>query len=78
MVDSLSIQFHEMYERGAKDGTLNTDIPEKEMFSSSFHIMLAAVTRYAVGLVYVYENADPEGELVRLEKMLLREFTREK
>lgn len=78
MIDSLSIQFHELYERGAKDGTLNTDIPEKEMFSSSFHIMLAAVTRYAVGLVYVYENADPDKELVRLENMLLREFTREK
>ena len=75
IVDKLGGQFHEMYERGMKDGTLNTEIPEQEMFSTTFHIMLAAVTRYAVGLVYVYENADPEKELVRLEKMLLREFT---
>ena len=77
MVDSLSREFHELYVRGARDGTLNTEISEEEMFSSSFHIMLAAVTRYAVGLMYVSEKTDPERELERLEKMMLQEFTRE-
>ena len=49
------------------------------MFSSIFHIMLAAVTRYAVGLVVVYENSSqPESELVMLEEMMLSRFTREK
>lgn len=78
MVDLLGNMFHELYERGARDGTLNTDVSEEEMFSSTFHIMLAAVTRYAVGLVYVFENTDPEKELVRLKNMMLREFTRER
>jgi len=47
-------------------------------FSSSFHIMLAAVTRYAVGLVYILEQgSDPETELEMLENMLLKEYTKQ-
>ena len=79
MVDALGVRFHELYERGMKDGTLRDDIPEATMFSSSFHIMLAAVTRYAAGLVVVLEDgSDPESELVMLEELLLKRFTREK
>ncbi|MBE5808493.1 MAG: TetR/AcrR family transcriptional regulator [Clostridiales bacterium] len=78
VVDGLGEAFHEVYERGVRDGTLNTDISETTMFSSSFHIMLAAVTRYAVGLVYILEQgSDPETELVMLEKLLLKEYTRQ-
>lgn len=75
MVNKLGEQFHELYERGTKDGTLNTDIPEQTMFSSTFHIMLAAVTRYAAGLAVVNEN-DPESELVMLGDLLLSRFTK--
>jgi hypothetical protein len=78
VVNELKKAFHEMYERGKQDGTLNTEISEEEMFSSSFHIMLAAVTRYAIGLIYISEKTNPEKEVERLEKMILREFTREK
>ena len=77
MVNELGKEFHELYERGRRDGTLNMDVSEEELFSSTFHIMLAACTRYAVGLVYVSDKADPEKELIRLEKMMLREFTAE-
>ena len=75
MVNKLGEQFHELYERGTKDGTLNTDIPEQKMFSSTFHIMLAAVTRYAAGLAVVNES-DPESELVMLGELLLSRFTK--
>ena len=76
MVDRLGAQFHALYERGMNDGTLRSDIPEADMFSSAFHIMLAAATRYAMGLVVVYEDAvDPYGELVMLEELLLSRFT---
>ena len=79
MTDGLGELFHQLYERGKADGTLNTDYSEHAMFSSIFHIMLAAVTRYAVGLVVVYENSSqPESELVMLAEMLLARFTREK
>lgn len=78
VVNELKKAFHEMYERGKQDGTLNTEISEEEMFSSSFHIMLAAVTRYAIGLIYISEKTNQEKEVERLEKMILREFTREK
>ena len=76
MVEMLDVSFHELYERGMKDGTLNKQNPEKTMFSSTFHIMLAAVTRYAVGLVFVYQDAaEPEMELRMLANMMYREFT---
>ena len=77
VVDVLSLQFHGLYESGRQDGTLNSDIPEQTMFSSIFHIMLAAVTRYAVGLAIVNES-DPESELVMLCEMLLSRFTLKK
>ena len=73
----LAGQFHGLYECGRQDGTLNTDIPEQTMFSSIFHIMLAAVTRYATGLAIVNES-DPEKELVMLAEMMLAGFTRNK
>ena len=78
IVDILSERFHDLYERGKRDGTLRMDISATSLFSSTFHIMLAVVTRYAVGLVYVPEEiTEPESELVMLEKLLLSRFTHE-
>lgn len=78
MVGILHERFHRLCERGRRDGTLRDDISETSMFSSSFHIMLAVITRYAVGLVYVPEkDTDPESELVMLEELLLSRFTHE-
>ena len=75
VVNDVEAGFRVLYEIGRKDGTIRTDITETAMFSSTFHIMLAAVTRYAIGLLYVpEEEADPEGELILLENALLREF----
>lgn len=76
VVNDLGVSFHDLYERGKQDQTLNLEIPEETMFSSTFHIMLAAVTRYAVGLVYVSEKTNPESELLMLEQLLLSRFTR--
>ena len=74
VVDDLKKAFHELYESGQKDGTLRADLIETVMFFSSFHIMLAAVTRYAMGLVYLTEDVDPERELVLLKEALLRMY----
>lgn len=74
VVDTLKKAFHELYLTGMKDGTLRTDLPESVMFSSSFHIMLAAVTRYAMGLVYLEADVDPERELVLLEEALFKVY----
>ena len=74
MIGELSIGFHGVYELGKKDGTLRTDIPEQEMFSTSLHLMLAAATRYAVGLVYQGGN-DPITELQTLKDMLMQRYT---
>ena len=68
--------FHLMYEKGKADGTLRTDVPEAVMLSTTVHLMLAAVTRYAVGLVYQpKEGFDDERELETLKRMLYREYT---
>ncbi|MBO4914559.1 MAG: TetR/AcrR family transcriptional regulator [Oscillospiraceae bacterium] len=74
IIDELSDRFHLLYAKGEKDGTLRTDEPEGKMFSATLHLMLAAVTRYAVGLVY-RENTDPEEELALLRDMLLERYT---
>lgn len=75
LVDNVARRFHECYEKGMADHTLRADCPEREMFSRTLRLMLAAVTRYAVGLVYD-TGADPEAELVFLKELLLREYTR--
>ena len=77
MVDTLGRQFHELYERGMRDGTLNADISEHTMFSSVFHVMLAAVTRYAAGLAVV-NDSNPESELIMLSDLLWEKFTSQK
>lgn len=74
IIEGLSTSFHKLYQRGLIDKTIRTDISEEIMFSSTFHIMLAAVIRYAVGLVY--PGIDYYSELLLLENALLHEFTR--
>ena len=77
MMKNLMERFHRLYERGSRDGTLNTEISEKTMFSSSFHIMIAAVTRYAVGLTYIPDGeSDPENELIMLEELMVNKFVK--
>ena len=74
MIEKLRRNFHMVYERAEQDHTIRTDESEEEMFSTTLHLMLAAVTRYAVGLVYIPESGlDAEKELEKLkEAMLLR------
>ncbi|MCR5211606.1 MAG: TetR/AcrR family transcriptional regulator [Lachnospiraceae bacterium] len=75
MITELKHEFHNMYEKAKKDGTIRTDIPEKEMFSTTLHLMLAVITRYAVGLVYRPENAfDDIRELQFQKKAILSKY----
>ena len=74
MIGFLEVRVHAMYRKALQDHTLRTDIPWNGMFSATMHLMLAAVTRYAVGLVYD-GGIDPEKELMLQRNMLIREFT---
>ena len=69
----LANRFHTTYLTALKDGTVRTELPEEEMFSTILHLMLAVTTRYAVGLVCV-EGTVFEKELILQRNMLLREF----
>ena len=76
VIAELESRFRQVYELGKQDGTLRTDIPEQKIFSTTLHLMLAAVTRYAVGLVY-RSGVDPEEELTELKDMLIQKYTRQ-
>ena len=72
MIQQLKKQFHEMYLKAEKDHTLRTDEPEEEMFCTTLHLMLAAVTRYAIGLVYIPgDGYDVVKELEKLKKAFI-------
>ncbi len=74
MIRSLEARFGQIYRRGLEDGTLRTEESEKKMFSATMHLMLAAITRYAVGLVYT-EETDAEEELRLLKNLLIGQYT---
>lgn len=75
-IETFAGMFHELYEKGKKDGTLKTELPEEKMFAATSHIMMAVAVRYAQGLVYSAENeADRTEEYLLLKRMILREFT---
>ena len=73
LIRSMAERFGWIYRRAREDGTLRTDLPEKKMFSVTMHLMLAVVTRYAVGLVY-REETDAEEELRMQKRMLTERF----
>ena len=77
MVDKLAIRFHRIYVKGENDKTLCTEMSEKAMFLSIVHLMLAAVTRYAIGLVYE-KDSESYNELILLKNMIMREFSQKK
>ena len=74
VITQLKERFHDVYELAKQDGTLNTDIPEQKIVSTTLHLMLAAITRYAVGLVYLSDDSTPEEELTELKKMLTHRY----
>lgn len=75
IIEGLRTSFHVVYERAEQDHTLRTDEPEEEMFSTTLHLMLAAVTRYAIGLVYIPESGfDAEKELEKLKEAILLRY----
>ncbi|MCR4656155.1 MAG: TetR/AcrR family transcriptional regulator [Lachnospiraceae bacterium] len=68
VIRALKERFHNMYLKAEADHTLCTDIPEQKMFSATLHLMLAAVTRYAIGLVYRPENGFDALEELQIQK----------
>lgn len=79
VVEDLRKDFHALYEKGMRDGTIKSGISEESMLAMSFHVMLSAVTRYTIGLIYdrPERGLDAEEELVRLKELMIRDFTTE-
>lgn len=74
-IEPFARKFHVLYEKGLRDGTIRTDEPEKTMFNTTMHIMLAVCCRYAQGLVYGGENQeDLTRELMILKRMILNNY----
>ncbi len=74
MIGTLEKRFSGIWEKGREDGTLKSGFTEGELFSTLTHLMLAAVTRYAVGLVYNNQDTDAERELLILKECLMSRF----
>ena len=78
-IGSFTGMFSVLYEKGKRDGTIRTDLPEEKMFAATSHIMLAVAVRYAQGLVFASEREeDRTGEYELLKRMILREYTVER
>ena len=75
VVRMIADRFHLIYELALTDHTLRTDVTEREMFWTTMHLMMAVITRYAVGLAFK-GALEPEEELKLQKKMLLREFVK--
>ena len=76
IIEGLKTDFYMMYTRAEQDHTVRTDETEEEMFSTILHLMLAAVTRYAIGLVYIPEGGfDAEKELRTQKNAILKEYS---
>jgi len=74
-IGAFAAMFRGVYEKGKKDGTIRTELPEEKMFAATSHIMLAVAVRYAQGLVYAAESEDDRTEEYELlKKMILREY----
>ena len=73
---SATVAFHKSTPITEQDGTLRTEIPWQQAFSATLHMMLAAVTRYAVGLAYQPEGGSgPEEELTLLRDMMVKQYS---
>ena len=78
LIDGFADHFREIWEQGKKEGNLHTENPWQKVFSATLHIMLAAATRYAVGLMYQpEEGAAPEKELDMLRNLLYAKYVKE-
>ena len=75
IIMDLRMAFHQIFIKAEQDHSFRTDEPEEMVFSKTLHLMLAAVTRYAVGLVYTPEHgySDTE-ELEYLRNLIYREY----
>ena len=74
VIGSLEERFARTYRWGQEDGSLRSDMSAEVMFSTMTHLMLAAVTRYAVGLVYFNRETNEEKELTTQKQLLLNCF----
>lgn len=74
-IGAFRTMFNAVYEKGKRDGTIRTDLPEDKMFAATSHIMMAVGVRYAQGLVYLADNeSDRTEEYTLLRNMILREY----
>ncbi len=72
-VDEMMEYFHTIYTKAQEDGTLRTDLPEREMFSFVANAVMTTGSRICSGLHSV-DIVSADGELLLLNDMILRYF----
>lgn len=72
MLAPLETLFHTAYMRAVADGSIRTDISERELFTTASITMLSVAERYAQGIVWADNGkSDHTPELLHLKEMLL-------
>lgn len=68
----IGMLFHRKYEAAKADGSIRTDLPEEELFTTITLTMLGMAERYAQGLVWANNHTGDYGkELSHVKDMLL-------
>ena len=75
-LDEMGRFLHVIYEKGRRDGTIRTDMPEEKLFATTGHIMMAVGVRYAQSLIFFAGEGEKDRmeEYQLLKKMILREY----
>lgn len=72
VLKSIDMLFHRKYEEAKSDGSIRTDLPEQELFTTFTMTMLGMAERYAQGLVWANNRTGSYlKELSHLKEMLL-------
>ena len=70
-------KFHLVWLKAVRDGTLNVDISEKKLFTSTLHIVLSAASKFAEGIFYPADyEPDMTEELFMLKRMILNAYVK--
>jgi len=74
-IEPFSINFHRLYEKGKRDGTIRTEQSEQTVYNSTIHIMLAVCVRYAQGVILRSDDPDDlTKELFILKRMMMNTY----
>ena len=70
-------KFHSIWRKAREDGTLDVNISERKLFTSTLHIVLSAASKFAEGIFYPADyEPDMSEDLYMLKRMILNAYVK--